>query len=70
MNLFKNNKIKYTDIYKIIKVTSIKLYSSVNTIKDIISYHEDIEIYYKNQRITLINIFFYYFYQILFILMI
>ena len=44
VNLFKNNKIKYTDIYKIIKkVTSIKLYSSVNTIKDIISYHEDIE---------------------------
>tara|TARA_B100000989_G_C19504924_1_gene456044 strand:- start:356 stop:1507 length:1152 start_codon:yes stop_codon:yes gene_type:complete len=44
VNLFKNNNIKYTDIYKIIKkVTSIKLYSSVNTIKDIISYHEEIE---------------------------
>ena len=44
VNLFKNNKIKYTDIYKIIKkVTSIKLYSSVNTIKNIISYHEEIE---------------------------
>ena len=36
--------IKYTDIYKIIrKVTSLNLYSSVNTIKDIINYHEEIE---------------------------
>ncbi len=44
VNLFKNNMINYTDIYKIIeKVTSINLYSSVNTIKDIINYHEEIE---------------------------
>ena len=44
VNLFKNNRIKYTDIYKIIKkVTSLNLYSSVNTIKDIINYHEEIE---------------------------
>ncbi len=44
VNLFKNKLIKYTDIYKIIKkVTSLNLYSSVNTIKDIINYHEEIE---------------------------
>ena len=44
VNLFKNKIIKYTDIYKIIrKVTSLNLYSSVNTIKDIINYHEEIE---------------------------
>ena len=44
VNLFKNNKIKYTDIYRIIKnVTSLNLYSSVNTIKDIIQYHEEVE---------------------------
>ena len=44
MNLFKNNKINYTDIYKIIKkVTSLNLYSSVNNINDIINYHEEIE---------------------------
>ena len=44
VNLFKNRLIKYTDIYKIIKkVTSLNLYSSVNTIKDIINYHEEIE---------------------------
>ncbi|MDC3184460.1 hypothetical protein OA964_02370 [Pelagibacteraceae bacterium] len=44
VNLYKNNKIKYTDIYRIIKkVTSLNLYSSLNTIKDIILYHEEIE---------------------------
>jgi len=44
VNLFKNKMIKYTDIYKIIeKVTSLNLYSSVNTIKDIIDYHENVE---------------------------
>jgi len=44
VNLFKKGIIKYTDIYKIIKkVTSLNLYSSVNTIKDIINYHEEIE---------------------------
>ena len=42
--MYKNKKIKYTDIYKIIKkVTSLNLYSSVNTINDIINYHENIE---------------------------
>ena len=45
VNLFRNQLIKYTDIYKIIeKVTSLNLYSSLNTIKDIIDYHEKIEI--------------------------
>ncbi len=44
VNLFKDNMIKYTEIYNIIeKVTSINSYSSVNTIKDIINYHEEIE---------------------------
>ena len=44
VNLFKNNKINYTDIYKIIKkVTSLNLYSSVKNINDIINYHEEIE---------------------------
>ncbi len=44
VNLFKYNKIKYTDIYRIIKkVTSLNLYSSLNTIKDIIQYHEEVE---------------------------
>ncbi len=48
VNLFKNGKIKYTDIYRIIKkITSLNLYSPVNTIKDIIHYHEEIE--YKLQ---------------------
>ena len=44
VNLFKNKNIKYTDIYTIIKkVTSLNLNSSVNTIKDIIKYHEVFE---------------------------
>ncbi len=44
VNLFKNNKIKYTDIYKIIKkVCSLNLYSPLKDIKDIIKYHEKIE---------------------------
>ncbi len=44
VNLFKNKIIKYTDIYRIInKVISLNLYSSVNTIKGIIDYHEEIE---------------------------
>ena len=44
VNLFKNKIIKYTDIYKIIKkITSLNLYSSVNTIKDILNYHEELE---------------------------
>ena len=52
VNLFKNNKIKYTDIYRIIKkVTSLNLYSSVNTIKDIIQYHEEVENKIQNIKI-------------------
>ena len=44
VNLFKNKLINYTDIYKIIeKVTSLNLYSQVNTIKDIINYHDEVE---------------------------
>ncbi len=44
VNLFKNKIIKYTDIYRIIKkVTSLNLYSSINNIKDIIDYHEELE---------------------------
>ncbi len=44
VNLYKNNKIKYTDIYRIIKkVTSLNLYSPLNNIKDIIQYHEEVE---------------------------
>ena len=44
VNLFKKRIIKYTDIYKIIKkVTHLNLYSSVNTIKDILNYHEEVE---------------------------
>ncbi len=44
VNLYKNKLIKYTDIFKIIqKVTSLNLYSSVNNIKDIVHYHEEIE---------------------------
>ncbi len=44
VNLFKNKLIKYTDIYKIIdKVLSLNLNSSINTIKDIIKYHEEVE---------------------------
>ncbi len=44
VNLFKDGKIKYTDIYKIIKkAISLNLYSSLNNIKDIIQYHEKIE---------------------------
>ena len=53
VELFKNRKIKYTDIYKIIKkVTSLNLYSTVKTIKDIIKYHEEIENRLKNFNIS------------------
>ncbi len=44
VNLFKNNKIKYTDIYKIIKkIVSLNLYYSINNIKDIIKFHEQFQ---------------------------
>ncbi len=52
VNLYKKGIIKYTDIYRIIiKVTSLNLYSSVNTIKDIIHYHEEIENKLSNIKI-------------------
>lgn len=45
VNLFKNNIIKYTDIYKIvIKITSLNLNYKLNNIIDIIKYHELLEI--------------------------
>ncbi len=51
VNLFKNKMINYTDIYKIIKkVTALNLYSSVNTIKDIIKYHEEVESKIHNSK--------------------
>ncbi len=44
VNLFKNNKIKYTEILKIIiKITSININFKLNNIKDIINYHELLE---------------------------
>ena len=44
VNLFKNKLIKYTEILKIIKkVCSLDLKYRLNTIKDIIKYHEDLE---------------------------
>ncbi len=49
VNLFKNNHIKYTEIFQIIKkVTSLNLNSDLNNIKQIIKYHEKIEIYLQN----------------------
>ena len=42
-NTLKNGVIKYTDICKIIKkVGSLNLYSSLNSIKDITKYYEDL----------------------------
>ena len=44
VNLFKNKEIKYTDIFKIIKkFTFLNLYSSVNTINEVIDYHNEFE---------------------------
>ena len=44
VNLFKNNIIKYTDIYKIIaKITSLNLNYKLKSIKDILEYHELLE---------------------------
>tara|TARA_B100000575_G_scaffold254228_1_gene223273 strand:- start:2965 stop:4104 length:1140 start_codon:yes stop_codon:yes gene_type:complete len=49
VNLFKNKIIRYTDIYKIIdKVSSLNLNSSINNIKDIINYHEELELKIQN----------------------
>jgi 1-deoxy-D-xylulose 5-phosphate reductoisomerase len=45
VNLFKYNKIKYTEILKIIsKITSINIEFKLNNIRDIINYHELLEI--------------------------
>ena len=45
VKLFKENYIKYTDIYKIIvKISSLNLNYKLNTIKDILYYHELLEI--------------------------
>ena len=45
VNLFKNNIIKYTDICKFIqKISSLNLNYKLNTIKDVIKYHEFLEI--------------------------
>ena len=44
VNLFKNNLIRYTDIYRIInKISSLNLNYKLKTIKDIIIYHELLE---------------------------
>ena len=43
VNLYKNNIIKYTIFTELLEVISLNLYSSLNTIKDIIIYHEEIE---------------------------
>ncbi len=45
VNLFKNKNIKYTEILKIIsKITSLNIENKLNNIRDIISYHELLEI--------------------------
>ena len=52
VNLFKNKIINYTDIYKIIKkVSSLNLYYPVNTIKDVIKYHEKVELHLQKYKI-------------------
>ena len=44
VNLFKNKLIKYTEILEIIKkVCSLDLKYRLNTIKDVIKYHEELE---------------------------
>ena len=55
VNLFKNNIIKYTDIYKIVaKITSLNLNYKLKSIKDILEYHELLErkILLKNLSIS------------------
>ena len=45
VNLFKNKHIKYTEIFKIIsKITSLNMEYKLNNIKDILDYHELLEI--------------------------
>tara|TARA_Y100000590_G_scaffold470499_1_gene665743 strand:+ start:1246 stop:2394 length:1149 start_codon:yes stop_codon:yes gene_type:complete len=53
VNLFKRNLIRYTDIYNIIdKITCLNLNYKLNNIKDIINYHDELEIKIKNQFYT------------------
>ncbi len=52
VNLFKNKIINYTDIYKIIKkVSSLNLYYPVNTIKEVIKYHEKVELHLQKFKL-------------------
>ena len=52
VNLFKNKIINYTDIYKIIKkVSSLNLYYPVNTIKEVIKYHEKVELHLQKIKL-------------------
>ncbi len=52
VNLFKNKIINYTDIYKIIKkVSSLNLYYPVNTIKEVIKYHEKVDLYLQKFKL-------------------
>ena len=45
VNLFKRNLIKYTDIYNIVaKISSLNLNYKLNNIKDVIKYHETLEL--------------------------
>ena len=54
VNLFKNNHIKYTDIYNlIVKITSLNLNYKLNTIKDVIEYHKLLEIKINEKFTTL-----------------
>ena len=55
VNLFKEKQILYPEIYKIIsKILSFNLYSEVNTIKDIVEYHEYLELYVKKNLYKII----------------
>ncbi len=52
LNLFKINKIKYTDIYKIIrKIVSLNLNYPTNNIKDILKFHEQFQLHISNSNL-------------------
>ena len=52
MDLFKQKKIKYIEIFQLIKeITSINLDSDVNNIDKIIQYHENLNQYIKSNYI-------------------
>ena len=64
VNLFKNNMIRYTDIYKIVnKFSSLNLKYKLNNIKDIINYHEILEKKMKQKIFFLLLKFFILFYS-------